>query len=154
MACATWFYKKLNPQPTWDLIKENNKNRLLDEIKVCQMMIDGTLEEEVIDAFPEWTKEYGEKCIIKPKQELNELLDANSDTLKFYYKYRYRKISEDGHSMFIEDKGFYVTLNALPYNLFIIRNYPLNKLFSLKETLDFSELLDMFVFILIGGLLL
>ncbi len=137
MGCHTWFYKKINPQPTWELVKENNKSRLLNEIHICQQMIDGTLEQEVIDDFPEWTKEYGEKCMIKPKKELDELLDENSKRLKFCYAYEHFKTGT-GHSIFIKDKGFYVTSNFLPHDLFRIRDN-LNNLFSLKETLDFMD---------------
>ena len=58
MGCHTWFYKKAN-QPTLEeikilLMKKNNR-----EIDFAKRMQAGKINKDLLEAYPEWTPEYG-----------------------------------------------------------------------------------------------
>lgn len=137
MGCHTWFYTKINPQPSWEDIKEDNKDRILKEIKCLETIIDRTMDEELLEAYPEWTKEYGEKHIVIAQEELEDLLNTDNDKLKYYYRYKSNVLGT--LTVYDKNKNLFYNNNNMPHGLFRIGGYPDDRLFSLEETLAYLD---------------
>jgi len=116
MGCHTWFYKKI------DVSYEEAKRYVISSY------------EKEIELLNKWTVEHGLKY--KPIYE-RKLQLVKSDRCKVAVCNRYEHV--DGVTYYVKDKGFFVSSDELPSNLFRIGNYPEDKLFSLDETLKFIE---------------
>jgi hypothetical protein len=134
MGCHTWFYKKVDPQPTYEEVKTYVIDRIKKEIDFDERLISdrNSFDSELLETYPEWTSEHGQYC-----KEINErklrIVSSNYCKLAVCNKYKYN----DNLTIYIEGKGFYVYSHDLPHDIFRKYGYPDDKLFSLQETLDY-----------------
>jgi hypothetical protein len=135
MGCHTWFYKKLNPQPTWDEIKSTVLEKYVREnIKSFKQMIDGTLDEELKKAYPEWNSDLGNKHL-PLYLRWERIIEKNLCKIAVCNKYSDICIDlTDFHNGI-----FYKNSDGLPHDLFRIGGYPNDKLFSYDETITYIK---------------
>lgn len=134
MGCHTWFYKKVDVN--YEEVKAEVIYHYEEEISLLDKMINDreSLDKDILDAYPEFTIEYGLKN--KPIAE-RKLSIIRKNLCKEAVCRRYRH--DDKLTDYVTGKGFYITTDDLYHDLFRIGNYPVDKLFSLEETLDFIE---------------
>lgn len=134
MGCHTWFYKKI--EVDHETVKANVADLYKREIDLYDRMISrrDEIDAELLEAYPEWTVEYGikQKAIYERK-----LKNINCDLCKAAMYRRYKHGND--LTMYVEGKGFYITNNDLPHDTFRRGNYPDDRLFSLEETLKYLE---------------
>jgi hypothetical protein len=132
MGCHTWFYKKIKPQPTYQEVKEQVLERFVDgNIELYQQMIDGTLEDDIKDAYPEWNKEMGMRYL-PVMERIRRRIEGDFCKVAVCNRYEH-----DEDLTTFEFDTFYVSTDELPHDLFRIGHYPENKLYSLYQTMKF-----------------
>lgn len=135
MGCHTWFFKRADPQPTWEEVKNFKLDYIDRSIELHQQMIDGTLDPDMAEAYPEWNKECGERYI-PIYERMRRMVEKDLCKLAVCHGYSYN----DNLTHFSNEKEvFYYEDNTLPHDLFRIGGYPDDLLFSFEETLDFIE---------------
>lgn len=133
MGCHTWFYKKITV--SLKEAREQLVTNLEKGIEFYDEMIAGQLDEDLLDSYPEWTPEYGiyQKAIYNRKLRM---VKKGLCSVAVMRNYSYN----DTPVFYDKNKNcHYVSSEELPHNLFRIYGYPLDKLWSLNETLDFIE---------------
>lgn len=136
MGCHTWFYKKMNPQPTYDEIKAVVISNMKKGADLYQRMIDDKLSEDIKENYPEWNKEMGEKYL---PIKLRMIRMVEKDLCKVAVCRRYEPSYSAMVLTIFVNGNFYTYTDDLPHDLFRIGEYPTDKLFSLEETLSFIE---------------
>ena len=131
MGCHTWFGK--NVEVSYEEVKRFAINIYERDIEFNNSIIDGTVKRDVLELFPELTKEFGIKHKAIAERKLRMI---KSDHCKLAMYNRYEHITG---LTFYANGEFYVYTHDLPHDLFRVGNYPEDKLFSLDETLDFIE---------------
>ena len=135
MGCHTWFFKIVDPQPTWKEVKAFKLDNIDRSIELYHQMIDDTLDADLKDAYPEWNKEYGER-LIPICNRMRRMVEKDLCKLAVCHEFRYN----NNLTYFSKEKeAFYYDDGTLPHDLFRIGNYSNEQLFSLKDTLDFIE---------------
>lgn len=138
MGCHTWFYKKLNPQPTYDEVKEQVLRRFAQgNIDLYQKMIDGTLDSDLKEAYPEWNEEMGRKYL-PIMNRTKRMIENGHCKVAVCKRYEHNESFQE-LTQYVNGE-FYVSTNNLPHDLFRRYDYPEDKLFSLKETMDFISI--------------
>lgn len=130
MGCHTWFYKKINPQPTYSEVKENVINKFKKEIDFTNRLIVGDIDKDLLEAYPEWTPEYGYKY----KSILGRQLQFIEKDL--CYTALYNRYNSGGLTININNILY---IETEYHDLFRKYKYPDDILFSLKETLEYIE---------------
>lgn len=137
MGCHTWFYKKMEHQPSYDDVKTNVLHSYNEDIKLYQQFIDGTLDDDTKDLFREFTKETAKKYLLILERSKRMV---EKDLCKVAVCNRYGNCSM---SLIRFHNGyFYIDSDNLPHDIFRIHNYPNDILLSLQETLDYLEVND------------
>lgn len=135
MGCHTWYYKKINPQPTYDEVRTQVLGRFVQgNIDLYQKMIDGTLDADLKDAYPEWNEEYGRKYL-PIMNRTKRMIEGGYCKVAVCKRYEHK----DNYFAMTEyvDGVFYVSTDDLPHDLFRRHDYPEDKLFSLEQTMKF-----------------
>ncbi len=137
MGCHTWFYKKLNPQPTFEEVKQSVIESLNDEIDFCHQLVDSrdTIDKDLLEAYPEWTPEYGYEHEKEYQEHLQNVLSAIELDDFMINAYSIHNLFH--HLEYAEDKGWFAASGNLPHDIFRIGNYPEDRLFSLEDTARF-----------------
>jgi hypothetical protein len=133
MGCHTWFYKKIAPQPTYNEVKENVLKHLKKNIDFYDRMIIGDIDADLLEAYPEWTAEYG----IKYKSILERQIKFVEKDL--CYNALYNRYNSDITSKLTININGILYIETDYHDVFRKYNYPTDKLFSLKETLEYIE---------------
>ena len=133
MGCHTWFYRKLNPQPTYQMVKQDVLDMFEKNRELYVQMIDGTLDEDLKEAYPEWDMETGLKVLPIIERTIH-MVEGGFCKVAVCNRY----VHEDLLTVFVNE-NFYVSDYNLPHDLFRIGKYPKNRLFSLSETMEFIE---------------
>lgn len=149
MGCHTWFYKKIEG-PTQESIVSVVKKRVSKELEFLNRLINDrdSIDSDLLEAYPEWNKEYAEKNIplwqtiydfangedidlsIFPEDFFEE--DVTKDTLlQSLYTSWVNKLT-----VFIKEKEWYEDVDDF-HDLFRKYGYPDDMLFSLEETLEY-----------------
>lgn len=124
MGCHTWFYKKVNG-PTLQEAVDKLTQEYEGEIEFLENY-KGT------DFTPEEIKRSKEYFINEMSQiESGCLLDS-----QIFEKYTSSDLSFE-ILVYAENKGFYLSSDELPHDLFRKYGYPETRLFSLEETLSY-----------------
>lgn len=149
MGCHTWFYKKIEA-PTKESFVSVVKERVSKELEFLNKLINDrdSIDSELLEAYPEWNKEYAEENIplwqaiydftngedidltIFPEYFFEE--DVTKDTL---LQSLYTSFSEDLLT-FVKNKGWYKETDDF-HDVFRKYSYPDDILFSLEETLAY-----------------
>lgn len=132
MSCHTYFYKRIEKQPSWEDVKQQVlKNWIGNIIRLHQQMIDNTLKEKIKEAYPEWTKEVGLKYMPILKRT-ERMIQSNLCKNAVCYRYEHN----EQLTIFLNNI-FYYTNKELPSNIFRIGTYPEDILLSPQETAKF-----------------
>lgn len=130
MGCHTWFYKKI------EVSKEEIYDNVLFELNSSKAfydrMIIGDIDEDLLEAYPEWTPEFGEYHKKLLERQIR-IVESGICEKAVYRRYNH----PEGITVCIDGKGHYITSNGMPHDLFRKYGYPEDKLFSYKETLDY-----------------
>lgn len=137
MGCHTWFYKRLEVQPTYEEIREKYLEHLSKEIRSREKYLSGK-NHELGDILDEIYSQYEKAEIEKEIAILNRIRRRVENrtcklaTIKHacwdnVVDYEY---SEHTNAFYIE---------ASYHDIFRIGTYPDNELNSLEETLDFID---------------
>lgn len=130
MGCHTWFYRKLDPQPTREEVYLNVEKQIENEIDIAQKIIGRSIDPALLAAYPEWTSEYGERYKKIYERRLR-MVKARLCEFAVYGKYEL-----DHLTRFVKDKGFYIEDTGY-HDTFRRGGYPDHLLFSLEETLTY-----------------
>lgn len=135
MGCHTWFYKKMEKQPSYQECKDMLTELLNEEIQDCQNYIDGKEDDE--DMLRLW-EQYDPQKVLKECQE--SLNRVNNDDKEFVFE-------EATHVMYLRNveagvviyhKGnFYISARNLPHNIFRTWGYPEDVLESYEDFENF-----------------
>lgn len=129
MGCHTWFYKKINP--SYNEVKENVLTQLNKSLQFYNKIIDGSLDADLMEAYPEWTPEYG----IKRKQIIERQIQiVTKDLCKNAIYNRYT--SNNNLTVYVNGSLYEETDY---HDLFRKYKYPEDHLYSLQETLDYIQ---------------
>jgi len=135
MGCHTYFYEKIEPQPTKEEIKDLVAAALIKNIEFWQKMIHGDIDSKLMDAYPEWTIEYGSYYRAIDKRRLR-MINAGHCVEATYNKY-----CESYYSLFgkltHKSKANKFYIETVYSDVFRKGGYPDIELTSLKETLDY-----------------
>ena len=133
MGCHTWFYAKIEPQPTYEEVKQNVINHLEEKIDFYNEVVNGNLDSEFLEVYPELTPEFG----LKYKSIYERKLQFVKKDLCKKAVYNNYRLSED--VLIINVNGtLYQDIDEY-HDLFRKYKYPEDMLFSLKETLEYIE---------------
>jgi hypothetical protein len=133
MGCHTWFYKKVNPQPIYEEVKQYYLKDVDESIKLYQQMIDDTLDANIKEAYPDWTVEMGMKYL-PIFERIKRIVEKNLCQVAVCNRYRH-----NNHLTVYANGNFYEYTHDLTHDVFRIGNYPNDNLFSLEDTLSFIE---------------
>lgn len=129
MGCHTWFYKKINPQPTYEEVKENVLNQFYIELDFYNNTLNGCdIDEELLSVYPEFTTEY----YIKAKA-------ITERQIAFIKKDLCKKAIYDRYSCLRLNIDSVLYVNCEYHDLFRKYTFSEDKLFSLEETLNYIE---------------
>jgi hypothetical protein len=135
MGCHTWFYKKIDG-PSGEELKDTLLEKVNSELNFLNRLINdrGSIDQDLLECYPEWTPEYAQKNMgywesLKSNIESNMSISEMSDLL---CEMTYGEITD-----YIEDKGWFVSSDELPHDVFRKYGYPEDRLFSLEETLAY-----------------
>lgn len=135
MGCHTWFYKKINPQPTYDEVRKKVLGGFIkDNIDLYQKMVDGTLDEDIKDAYPEWNEEMGRKYL-PIFDRMKTMIEGGY--CKVAVCNRYEHINSLVNMTQYINGEFFISTNSLPHDVFRRHDYPEDKLFSLEDTMNY-----------------
>lgn len=130
MGCHTWFYKKI--EVSYEQARTNYLTQIERELAFSERMIKGEIDADLLEAYPEWTPEYGErlKAIFLRHKRLVEGRYCQVATMDKYSR---------GFEVirYIPEKGMFLACDSLPHDVFRVYKYPKDKLFSWEETLKF-----------------
>ncbi len=125
MGCHTWFFRKENRS-----IEEARRlylNNKKAEIKMWNNMLINP--EDEIKTMHRWSDEFIE-WTIKVLERQNQMVTKGLCDVAVMN-------NQLEHSHYIKDKGFYVTDDLMPHDIFRTSGYPDIHLFSLDETYKF-----------------
>src|ERR1035437_599179 len=129
MGCHTWFYKKIDPQPTYEEVKTSVISAFTEEIEFCKKVIEGT---DVVFGF-------NSKDATKQKETYErQLLLIEKDRCKEAVCRRYNPNPFSSFNILYKNKCFYSD-NTRYHDAFRIGGYPDDVLFSLEETIKYIE---------------
>lgn len=131
MGCHTWFYKRLNPQPTYEEVKKNVIALIRGSIEFNNEVIDGTVDPIFLEDYPELTPEFAknQNLVFERQIRMIERGLCKAAVYGRYMQFEYGIQSING--AIYEDAGYHDT--------FRVYDYPDDNLFSLEETLKFIE---------------
>lgn len=134
MGCHTWFYKKIE-RPTDFEIKTVVINRLMREADFNLRLINQreTIDDDILEAYPEWTPEYATECLEHTKQVIEAI---NSDTIDKDELYQMYCDYADELMVWVPGHGFYQEADGY-HDLFRKYGYPEDMLFSYEDTMDY-----------------
>lgn len=134
MGCHTWFYKKTDTASD-DEIKKIMLERCGNEIDFLDRLINKreSIDKDLLEGYPEWTPEWAENQ--KPFW-LDLIESTKNNTITKDELYDYYSSWSDGLTVYVDGKGFYVECGDF-HDEFRKYGYPDDKLFSLRETLDY-----------------
>jgi len=141
MGCHTWFYKKLET-PSNEVMYKAIKSYFDEGISFnYKLAYDRDSIEPIFKDFEEYTPLFGKRYILQYVKEFGALEDKKEDTEWLMEKYASIVHDDDsiGSVIFVEGKGLFHEPrdNRLPHDLFRVRNYPEDMLFSFEETIDY-----------------
>ena len=137
MGCHTWFYKKIKG-PTKQEAAVYVEAQLKKEIEFYDRLINdrGSFDEELLETYHEWTPEYGESR----KSDMNVLISKiQSGFFTEDWIFEMYLASKMSVSRYVPKRGWFISSDELPHDLFRIHNYPEDTLHSLSETLAFIK---------------
>lgn len=138
MGCHTWFYKKIEG-PTDEQVKEKIIQRIDGELDFLERLIvnRSSIDEDLLEAYPEWTPEYAEEQV--PYWDNLRLQISNGEMSRQEMMDLYSEMNYFGEGImdYAEGRGWFLSSNDLPHDLFRKYGYPEDRLFSLEETLEY-----------------
>ena len=140
MGCHTWFYTKLEVQPSYEEVREKYLNFLDNERGYFERHISGTLSEDESWLFDDKTLEDSEYTL----SVLNRIY---SRVLNRYCKIAtLRHASYDCLNLEFCDKNNLYYKEVDRHDIFRIGGYPNDELLSMAETLEFLKINDYKIF--------
>ena len=137
MGCHTWFYKKITgPTKTEASLKVEEASKT--EVEILQRLIDdrGSFDPDLLEAYTEWTPEYAQKNIPFWEEQISKIQSGF-----FTEDWIFEKYLELGIEIkdYVPGKGWYISSDELPHDLFRQGGYPDDTLHSLEETLAYIK---------------
>jgi len=133
MGCHTWFFKKVEPQPTYEEVRERYLHHLKIEMGYHERFLSGTLSEEEEFLFENFTKEISlhHLSVLSRKYRIVEGRYCKLATMRHY-----RNTELNAPEFSDKDLQFYEDVEGT-HDIFRIGGYPEDELFSMEETLEF-----------------
>lgn len=133
MGCHTWFGKKIKPQPTWDEVKQYAISQFKAEIHLNNQMIDRALSTRLLEAYPEWTPEYGAYCRAINERKL-QVVKKDLCKVAVCNMYYHNCLTHFINGIFYEFPRDFL------HDVFRVGNYPDDQLFSMEDTINFCKI--------------
>ena len=135
MGCHTWFYKKMETQPTLQECKDMVIRILQEEIQSCQDYIDGKEDDE--DMLRIW-EQYDPQELLKEYRESLNRVNNNDEEFIFEEATHVIYMKDWEAGVVIYHKGdFYVSARNLPHDIFRTWGYPEDVLESYEDFENF-----------------
>ncbi len=125
MGCHTWFYKKVDRsmEEARTLWIKNQK----ETIDSFREMLSNPLDECRVTY--EWNEPFLQNCLNVYERQLRMVENGMCNVAVMN--------KQPEHSIYIPNVGFFVTDNTMPHDIFRKYGYPLDRLFSYQETIDY-----------------
>ena len=138
MGCHTWFYKKVKGPSKTEAAKSVEATAK-KEIEFLNRLINDreSIDQDLLESYPEWTAEWAQGRIPFWTDIISKIqsgIFTEDWIFDLYLKLNVMTVQE-----YVSGKGWYVSSDELPHDLFRKYDYPDDQLFSLSETLEYIE---------------
>lgn len=134
MGCHTWFYKKIEVQPTYEEVREKMLDYYRNELGYYERHLTDSLSKKEAWLFENKSKQESE-CLQAILLRTIRRIENRTCTLATLRRYAGWAVS--GSHFCERDQQFYEETGW--HDLFRINEYPTDELLSLEETLEFIE---------------